>query len=177
MQAADEALKAEVSTFLADIATALQNAGSANDPAIAQVVSDINDEVAALQATTRGWPRSPGPARSLTPDSPRQPKGTAMSFSDTIHALEAKVRAEFGHLEQDAKAEFEKLLGDAKAEAAKVEADVRAEIKSQVEPLLERLKSEIAVAVETAGPGVTAEVTKVVGAFIADLERLAGASV
>ena len=61
LQAADEALKAEVSTFLADIATALQNAGSANDPAIAQVVSDINDEVAALQANDPANQQPPAP--------------------------------------------------------------------------------------------------------------------
>ena len=46
LQAADEALKAEVVAFLADIATAL----SADDPAIEQVVADINAQVAALQA-------------------------------------------------------------------------------------------------------------------------------
>ena len=62
LQAADEALKAEVATFLADIATALQNAGSANDPAIAQVVSDINDEVAALQANDPATPTPAPPA-------------------------------------------------------------------------------------------------------------------
>ena len=98
-----------------------------------------------------------------------------MSFHDTIHAIEAKVRPSSATWSRRPKPSSSSLLGDAKAEAAKIEADVRAEIQSQVEPLLEQLKSEIAVAVETAGPGVTAEVTKVVGAFIADLERLAGA--
>jgi hypothetical protein len=46
LQAADASLQAEVATFLADIATALQ----AEDPDIEQVVSDINAQVAALQA-------------------------------------------------------------------------------------------------------------------------------
>lgn len=46
LQAADAALKAEVATFLADVATAL----SADDPDIESVVSDINAQVAALQA-------------------------------------------------------------------------------------------------------------------------------
>jgi hypothetical protein len=46
LQNADAALKAEVATFLADVATAL----SADDPDIESVVSDINSQVAALQA-------------------------------------------------------------------------------------------------------------------------------
>jgi hypothetical protein len=46
LQAADASLQAEVAAFLADIATALQ----AEDPDIEQVVTDINTEVAALQA-------------------------------------------------------------------------------------------------------------------------------
>jgi len=46
LQAADQALKDEVATFLADIATVLSGA----DPNIEQVVSDINAQVAALQA-------------------------------------------------------------------------------------------------------------------------------
>lgn len=49
LQAADTALKTEVATFLADVATALTNAGT--DPAaIEAVVTDINAEVAALTA-------------------------------------------------------------------------------------------------------------------------------
>jgi hypothetical protein len=46
LQAADASLRAEVATFLADIASAL----SAEDPDIETVVADINSQVAALQA-------------------------------------------------------------------------------------------------------------------------------
>jgi hypothetical protein len=74
LQAADAALKAEVATFLTDIQTALTNAGSANDPAIAQVVADINAEVAALQAAD---PATPAPAPA--PAAPAAP----VSASDT----------------------------------------------------------------------------------------------
>ena len=49
LQAADTALKTEVATFLTDVAAALNAAGT--DPAaIEAVVTDINTEVAALQA-------------------------------------------------------------------------------------------------------------------------------
>lgn len=57
LQAADSALQAEVATFLADIATALQ----AENPDIEQVVSDINAQVAALQAA------DPANAAPVTP--------------------------------------------------------------------------------------------------------------
>ena len=45
LQNADAALKAEVATFLADVASAL----TAEDPDIEAVVSDINAQVTALQ--------------------------------------------------------------------------------------------------------------------------------
>ena len=64
LQAADAALKAEVATFLADVSTALSNAGSASDPAVEQVVSDINAEVAALQA---GDPANAAPVAPAAP--------------------------------------------------------------------------------------------------------------
>ena len=56
LQAADAALKAEVTTFLADVAARLANAP---DPAAVQAVADdVNAEVAALQAAD---PASPPP--------------------------------------------------------------------------------------------------------------------
>lgn len=51
LQAADQALQTEVSTFLADVSTALSTAlDNGDSAAIEQVVSDINAEVALLQA-------------------------------------------------------------------------------------------------------------------------------
>ena len=67
LQAADAALKTEVSTFLADVSAALAGSGSASDPAIEQVVSDINAEVAALQA---GDPVPAAPAAPVEPAAP-----------------------------------------------------------------------------------------------------------
>lgn len=60
LQNADQALKTEVATFLADIAQQL----SAEDPAIEAVVTDINAEVAALQAAdpVNQQPPAPTPA-------------------------------------------------------------------------------------------------------------------
>ena len=64
LQAADTALKAEVATFLADIATAL----GAEDPDIESVVSDINAQVAALQAADPETPAAPAaPAEPAPP--------------------------------------------------------------------------------------------------------------
>jgi hypothetical protein len=51
LQAADTALDNEITTFLADIATALANANAAGDAAaIDAVVADINAKVAQMQA-------------------------------------------------------------------------------------------------------------------------------
>ena len=50
LQAADTALKTEVAQFLADVSAAL----SANDPDVEAVVTDINAQVAALQAADPG---------------------------------------------------------------------------------------------------------------------------
>jgi hypothetical protein len=72
LQAADASLQAEVATFLTDIATALQNAATANDPAIEQVVTDINNEVAALQ---QGDPENQ--ASSATPPASTSPAAPA----------------------------------------------------------------------------------------------------
>jgi uncharacterized protein YukE len=58
LQSADAALKAEVGTFLADIAAALQ----AEDPDIETVVSDINAQVQALQAADPANQAPPAPA-------------------------------------------------------------------------------------------------------------------
>lgn len=62
LQAADEALKAEVVTFLQDIATTL----AAEDPDIQAVADDINAQVASLQG---GDPAaaSQSPAAPVTP--------------------------------------------------------------------------------------------------------------
>ena len=56
LQAADQALKTEVATFLADIAGRL---GTVDDASAEQVVTDINAEVAALQAADQPPPAPP----------------------------------------------------------------------------------------------------------------------
>ena len=62
LQAADASLKAEVATFLADVAAAL----SADDPDIEAVVSDINSQVAALQAADPVTGTAPASTASTT---------------------------------------------------------------------------------------------------------------
>ena len=66
LQNADAALKAEVATFLADIATALQ----AEDPDIESVVSDINSQVSALQAADPANAQPAAPAEPAAPAAP-----------------------------------------------------------------------------------------------------------
>jgi vacuolar-type H+-ATPase subunit E/Vma4 len=98
-----------------------------------------------------------------------------MSLHDKIHAIEETVKAEFHKLSDEAKTELQRLFSEAKADAEQIEAQVKADIRDQLLPRLEQLKAEAAVAVEAAGPDVTAAVTKVIDAFVADLTRLAGA--
>ena len=63
LQAADAALKAEVTTALTDFANALANSGSANDPAIQAVADDMNAMVTQIQgadpANTQPAPPAP----------------------------------------------------------------------------------------------------------------------
>lgn len=50
LQAADDALKAEVVQVLADVATAIANANNGANPAIDQVAADVQAQIAALKA-------------------------------------------------------------------------------------------------------------------------------
>lgn len=59
LQAADTALKAEVTTAIADWAAQLAAANSANDPAIQAVADDMNAQVAALSAADTGTASTP----------------------------------------------------------------------------------------------------------------------
>ena len=59
LQAADAALKAEVTVFLADIAARLGN--SPDEAAIQAVADDVNAEVAALQAADPAAPAADAP--------------------------------------------------------------------------------------------------------------------
>jgi hypothetical protein len=60
LQDADAALKTEVTTAITDWAAQLAAANSANDPAIAQVASDMQAQVSALQAADTGSAASTG---------------------------------------------------------------------------------------------------------------------
>jgi hypothetical protein len=59
LTAADTALKTEVTTAIADWATALTNANGANDPAIQAVADDMSAQVSALQAADPSTPPVP----------------------------------------------------------------------------------------------------------------------
>lgn len=62
LKAADDALKAEVTTALTDFANALANSGSANDPAIQQVADDMNALVTQIQGADPAAPPAPSAA-------------------------------------------------------------------------------------------------------------------
>ena len=70
LQAADAALDAEITTFLADVATALTNAAG-DASAVEAVVADINAKVAQLQAAdpVTGTSAASGDSSSDTPAS------------------------------------------------------------------------------------------------------------
>lgn len=79
LQAADAALKSEVATALTDFATALQNSGSANDPAIQAVADDMNAMVTQLQGAD---PANAAPAAPAEPAAPSD-GGTPVDGGDT----------------------------------------------------------------------------------------------
>ena len=74
LQAADAALKAEVTTALADFAAKLNSANSANDPAIQAVADDMNALVTQIQAAD---PATPAPAPAPAPAAPAEPAPAA----------------------------------------------------------------------------------------------------
>lgn len=71
LQAADAALKAEVTQALTDFAAALQNSGSASDPAIQAVADDMNAMVTQIQGADPAN-QQPAPA----PEPPAEPSAS-----------------------------------------------------------------------------------------------------
>lgn len=81
LAAADNALKAEVTSAISDWAAALASANSANDPAIQAVADDMNAQVAALQSADPANVPASTPAAPAAPDAgtaaPVSPAGTS----------------------------------------------------------------------------------------------------
>lgn len=74
LQAADVALKDEVTTALTDFAAALSTANGSNDPAIQAVADDMNAMVTQIQGAD---PATPAPAVPAAPAAPVSDSGSA----------------------------------------------------------------------------------------------------